>query len=70
MDGSEPPVVSTPVHVTEALVNGEADDQLDMNSAESSSGDTEDDVVQTIETVEDSIFDTASVGTDPHSTLF
>ena len=48
MDGSEPPatvgseplVVSTPVNV-EAMPNGEADDQQDMNSAESSSGDTD-----------------------------
>ena len=81
MDGSEPPAAITPVqeilhglslNVTEALMNGEAHDPLGMNSAESSSGneqtdanDTEDDVVEPIVTVEDSFFDTASVGTDP-----
>ena len=82
----EPPVAITPeqdilhglsLNVTEALMNGEAFDPLGMNSAESSSGnehtdanDTEDDVAETIEPVEDSFFDTASVGTDPNSTLF
>ncbi len=40
-----------------------ADEQTDAN-------DTEDDAIQTVEPVEESFFDTASVGTDPHSTLF
>ena len=35
-----------------------------------SSNDTEDGVAESIEPVEYSFFDTASVGTDPHSTLF
>ena len=40
-----------------------ADEQTDAN-------DTEDDVIQTVEPAEESFFDTASVGTEPHSTLF
>ena len=81
MNGSEPPAESSPaqellhamsLNVTEALINGEAYDPLGMNSAESSSGneqtdanDTEDDAAETIEPVDESFFDTASVGTDP-----
>ena len=81
MDGTEPPAVITPVqeimhalslNVTEALMNGEAYDPLGMNSAESSSGneqtdahDTEDDAIETIDPVDESFFDTASIGTDP-----
>ena len=81
MNGSEPPAELSPaqellhamsLNVTEALINGEAYEPLDMNSAQSSSGneqtdanDTEDDVAETIEPVDESFFDTASVGTDP-----
>ena len=81
INGSEPTADLSParellhalsMNVTEALMNGEAYDPLGLNSEESSSGneqtdanDTEDDAVEKIEPVEDSFFDTASVGTDP-----
>ena len=81
INGSEPTADTSPaqellhalsMNVTEALMNGEAYDPFGMNSDESSSGneqtdanDTEDDAVEPITAVEDSFFDTASVGTDP-----
>jgi hypothetical protein len=69
------------MNVTEALINNDRNaavprihdfdtnngDQFDDDTADehTDANDTEDDAVLTMEPVEDSFFDTASVGTDP-----
>ncbi len=71
MDGSE--AAAEPVTIVDDMIAAMPLIQVaDINNGdllEDTADDTEDEAIQTVEPVEESYFDTASVGTDPQAEL-
>ena len=75
---AQEPLHALSMNVTEVLINDDRNaavpriHDFDTNNGdllEDTADDTEDEAIQTVEPVEESYFDTASVGTDPQAEL-